>query len=253
MALAPVALILALALAQGAGGAPAAAPAVAPEGEAAPRGGAKEAAGDLVRRCTAAYGGERARVRLAQVRVTGRVTSELHPGEPGRLTRLFLRPGRLRVEVAFPGGAPEVQVLDGPRSFRYGQPVTGTAALALQLQAARLELPALLEDRAGRTTDLGEVKHEGRPVRVLGIEISPGLRLEVGIDPGTARIAYARGVAQNGPSTLEVFTVFRDYRVVDGVLVAFREEGYANGQPTGDVDLDKVEFPDELPEGAFEP
>jgi len=37
------------------------------------------------------------------------------------------------------------------------------------------------------------------------------------------------------------------------VLVAFREEGYANGQPTGDVDVEAVEFPEELPEEAFQP
>ena len=250
MALAPVALILALALAQEAGGAPTPAPGTPGE---APQASDKESVGELVRRCAAAYGGERARVRLARVRVTGRVSSELHPGEPGRLTRLFSRPGRLRQEVAFEGGAPEVQVLDGGRAFRYGRPVAGTAALALQLQAARLELPMLLAEWEGRVTDLGEIRHEGRPVRVLGLEIGPGLRLEVGIDPGSARIAYVRGVAQNGPSTLEMFTVFRDYRTVDGVLVAFREEGYANGQPTGDIDLGAVEFLEELPEGAFQP
>ncbi|HVO18290.1 MAG TPA: hypothetical protein VMU15_03485 [Anaeromyxobacter sp.] len=252
MAAAPVALILALALAQEAGGAAPGSRWAAGEAAPPPASG-KEPAGELVRRCAAAYGGERARVRLARVRAVGRVSSELHPGEPGRLTRLFSRPGRLRLEVAFPGSAPEVQVLDGARAFRYGQPVTGTAALALQLQAARLELPMLLVEWDGRATDLGEIQHEGRPVRVLGLEVGPGLRLEVGIDPVTARIAYVRGLAQNGPSTLEVFTVFRDYKAVDGVLVAFREEGYANGQPTGDVDVEAVEFPEELPEEAFQP
>ena len=246
MAAAPVALILALALSQEAG--------VAPAGEpAASEAAAKESTGELVRRCAAAYGGERARVQLSRVRATGRVTSALHPGEPGKLTRLFSRPGRLRLELAFEGGAPEVEVLDGARAFRYGQPITGTAALALQLQAARLELPMLLVEREGRVLDLGEVEHEGHPVRVLGLEVGPGTRLEVGIDPGTARIAYVRGLARNGPSSLELFTVYREYRVVDGVLVAFREEGYANGQPTGDVDLEKVEFLEEAPEGSFQP
>ena len=101
--------------------------------------------------------------------------------------------------------------------------------------------------------DQGEVTHEGRKVRVLGIEIAAGMRVEAGMDPGSGRILYARGLARAGPRELELFTVYHDFRTVDGVLVPFREEGWANGEPTGDVELSTVEFPDDVPESAFEP
>jgi hypothetical protein len=218
-----------------------------------PPGAEKESAGALIHRCAAAYGGERARVRQGKVRVVGNIRSKLHPGQVGVETRTFVRANRLRVEVAFPGSASEVRVLDGARAFRYGQPATGQVALALQLQAARLDLPALLAEWESKVEDMGPVEYEGQPLRVLGLEISPGARLEAGLDPRTARIVYVRGLARNGPSQLEFFTVYRDFRTVDGVLQPFREEGWTNSEPTGDLDLTKVEFLDDVPEGAFAP
>jgi len=207
----------------------------------------------LIRRSMAAYGGERARVRLGRVRAAGKITSPLHPGEVGRYARTFGRPGRLRQEVAFPGGPAEVRVLDGARAFRYGEPAQGSVAVTLQLQAARLDLPALLLERESGVVDEGEVTHEGQKLRVLGLEIAADVRLEVGIEPRSARILYVRGLARSGPRELELFDVFHDFRMVDGVLVAFEEEGWANGEPTGEVEFSKVEFPDDLADADFEP
>jgi hypothetical protein len=159
----------------------------------------------------------------------------------------------VRLEVGFAGSAPEVRLLDGARAFRYGEPATPPVVATLQLEAARLDLPMIFEDRVAQLQDQGEVEHEGQKVRVLGMELAPGVRLEAGIDPKTARILYARGLTRTGPRELEVFTVFRDFRMVDGVLVAFHEEAYANGESTGDVDLTSVEFLDDVAESAFQP
>jgi hypothetical protein len=213
----------------------------------------RETAAVLIRRSMAAYGGSRARVRLGKVRAVGVISSTLHPGEVGRFSRTFDRGRGLRIEVGFTHGDPEVRILRGAQGFRYGEPAPAAVTAALQLEAARLELPALLLEREAQVQDQGDVKHEGQTLRVLGLELSPGSRLECGIEPKTGRILYVRGLAQSGPRELELFTVYRSFRVVDGVLVAFREEGYANDQPTGDVDIGSVEFPDGIPGDAFQP
>ena len=207
----------------------------------------------LVRRCMSAHGGSRARVRLGRVRVTGTISSRLHPGEAAAYGRTFARGRGVRIEVGYTGSEPEVRLLDGARAFRYGEPAPGPVAAALQLEAARLDLPALLEDRQAEVQDQGEVQHEGRALRVLGLELAAGARIEAGIDPKTGRILYARGLARSGPREIEVFTVYRDFRTVDGVLVPFREEGYANGEATGDVQLTRVELLDEVAESVFQP
>ena len=262
MASSSVALALAAAFATGAP-----APAPAPGSEVPPTAGTPAAALEparapaaeretievLVRRCMNAYGGSRARVRLGRVRVIGKVSSRLHPGEAGTFARTFARGRGLRIEVGFAGSAPEVRLLDGPRAFRYGEPAPKPVAAALQLEAARLDLPALLEDREAEVQDQGEVEHEGQRLRVLGLELAAGARIEAGIDPRTGRILYARGLARSGPRELEVFTVYRNFRTVDGILVAFKEEGYANGEATGDVELAAVELLDEVPESVFQP
>ncbi len=213
----------------------------------------REPVSALIRRSLAAYGGERAQVQMGRVRATGNVSSALHPGVVGRLTRVFSRSNRLRLEVAFPGSSPEVRVLDGARAFRYGEPAPGPVASILQMQAARLDLPALLAEWEPRVVELGEVTHEGQKLRVLGLEIAAGVRVEAAIDPRSGRIPYVRCLARSGPRDLETFTVYHDFRVVDGVLVPFKEEGWANGEPTGEVVLTKVEFLEEVPESAFEP
>ncbi len=248
----PVALAFAAILAAGEAPAPAE-PGAAPEAAPAAPQPEKEPVAALIRRSMAAYGGERARVRLGTVKVAGKITSPLHPGETGRYTRVFSRTGRLRMEIAFPGSAPEVRVLDGARAFRYGEPAPGPVATTLQLQAARLDLPALLLEWEARVVDEGEVTHEGQKLRVLGLEIGAGMRVEAGIDPRSGRILYARGVARTGPRELELFTVYHDFRMVDGVLVAFHEDGWANREPTGEVELNGVEFPEDIPDTAFQP
>jgi hypothetical protein len=253
MASLPVALALAAILAAGRGPAPAAAGAAAPGATSAAAQPEKEPAAAIIRRSMAAYGGERARVRLGRVKATGKITSPLHAGEVGSYTRTFSRSSRLRLEIAFPGSSPEVRLLDGARAFRYGEPAPGPAAALLQLQAARLDLPALLLEWEPRVVDLGEVTHEGRTLRVLALEVGAGVRVEAGIDPKGGRILYVRGLARAGPRELDTYTLYRDFRIVDGVLVPFQEEGWANGEPTGRIELAGVEFLDEVPESAFEP
>jgi hypothetical protein len=176
-----------------------------------------------------------------------------HPGEPGRFSRTFVRGRGLRLEVGFTQSEPEVRVLNGARAWRYGEPAAPAVAAALQLEAARLDLPALLLDREAQVQDQGEVKHEGQTLRVLGLEITPTARLECGVEPRTGRILYVRGLVQSGPRELELFTVFRNFKVVDGVLVPFREEEYANGESIGDLDIGSLEFLDDVADEVFQP
>jgi len=219
----------------------------------APRvGPAPEAARALVRRCVAAYGGKAALARAAVTRQEGRVTSILH-AEPGRIVRAYARPGRLRVETAFPGSPPEVRVLDGGRGWRNGEEVESARLASMMLQAARLDLPALLSAWVERLEDHGTAELDGMTVRVVAIEPAPGLVVEALVDPASARILRSRGASRDRGMPLEFVTTYGDFRTVEGVLVPFRERNWANGQSTGETVLDKVEFPKALPPEVFRP
>jgi hypothetical protein len=205
----------------------------------------------LVRRCVDAYGGAIAVTRLAHVREEGTVTSQvLHPGAPGRISRSYERSGKLRVEIAYPDSPVEVRVLDGGRGWRFGEEVQGPFLVSMILQAARLDLPALLAAWESKVVDAGTVEHEGKSLRVLSLEVAPSVVVEAGIDPDTGRILFSQGTARGG-MPLKFVTTYSDFRKVDGVLVPFREGNWANGKATGETVIEKVEFVREFPETTF--
>ena len=185
----------------------------------------------------------------------GKVTPALPGGKAGRLSRTFERPRRLRVEIAYPGEEPEVRVLDGARGWRNGVEVSGTVQwAAMALQAARLDLPRLLADERLKLVDGGAVKRGGRRLRAVTVPLGGGMVLTVEIDPKTGRILRSSGRVDAGHgTTLELATAYSDFRRVGGVLVPFREAGFAQGQRTGDTALGRVELLRDAPQGSFRP
>jgi hypothetical protein len=212
-----------------------------------------EGVAGVVRRCVDAYGGKAALARAAATRQEGSVTSILNPGATGRIVRVYARPGKLRVEIVFPGARSEVRILDGGKGWRDGEEVESARLAAMILQAARLDLPALLQAWEARLEDRGVADIDGTQVRVLALQPAPGLVVEAGIDPRSGRILRSRGASRDPGMPLEFVTSYEDFRKVDGVLVAFREKNWANGRNTGETTLEKVEFPKALPETTFRP
>ncbi len=208
----------------------------------------------LIQRCVAAYGGRAAVAKAARSRAEGTVTSVvLHPGETGRIVRDYERPGRLRVEIAYPGDPKEVRVLDGGRGWRNGEDATGPRLDAMILQAARLDMPALLQASGAGVKDGGEGRVEGRRVRLLAIEPGPGMIVEAAIDPETGRILRTRGASTSGPVPLEFVTTYSQFKHLDGVLVPMLEENWANGQSTGVTKIQKATFPKTFVSETFRP
>jgi len=206
----------------------------------------------LVARCVQAHGGPAAAARAARQQQVGTVTSLLHPGAVGRIGRVYERSGRLRVEVQWPGEDGEIRVLDGGQGWRQGRPVGGGHLASMVLQAARLDLPALLAAQEARLEDRGVQTVEGRKVRVLALELAPQLFVEAGLDPATGRLLRSRGYS-TGLEKVDFITTYEDHRVVDGVLVAFREVNWANGKTTGETVLEQASFPAALPPEMFRP
>jgi hypothetical protein len=146
-----------------------------------------------------------------------------------------------------------VRVLDGARGWRGGEEATGPRLDAMVLQAARLDVVALLAVPGTKIVDGGAAFVSGIRVRVLSFEPAPGLTVEAQIDPASGRVLRTRG-SSGGPHVPVAFeTTYGEFRKVDGVLVAFHEWNWANGKSTGETVLEKVEFPRELPPGTFAP
>ncbi len=212
----------------------------------------------LVAKVLQAYGGREALQRARAVRQEGTVTSSLR-GSAGHLLRLYQRPGSLRVEIAYPGHAPEVRVVSGGRvgqggyGDRDGREVTGTPMhAAMVLQAARMALPLSLAEEGAQVVDLGTVERGGKSLRALGLAVEKGIQVVTEIDPSTGLVLRSEG-AMPGPggTRIEFATEYADFRRVGGVLFPFREENWARGQHTGATVLSRIEVLAAAPDGAF--
>lgn len=198
----------------------------------------------FVDRVIAVYGGKEALSRARTVRQTGQTVSLTRGGVTATLTRVFQRPDKLRVEIAFPGEQVEVRILNGTRGWRRNSEISGPMYNAMLLQAARIALPLLLVEKMANLKDLGtEAGPGGALFRVLQLPLRSDLALFVLIDVETGRIRHSRGslYADERP-IMEFATTYADFRSWNGILVAGREEQYAMGRHVGHTLIEKVEI-----------
>jgi hypothetical protein len=212
-------------------------------------------AAQVLARATEAWGGEEVIRRHVAMVQEGEVTSVLAGDEPGRLTRIFERPGRLRVNILYPGSqGQEQRIVDGARAWRDGEEVSGTpSAGAMSLQAARLDLPWMLMQARDALVDGGEVERDGRHLHALTVPLTPEASVTAEIDPATGLVSRSVARYQSPRGAVEFVTEYSDHRTVDGQKVPFREVNWAQGRRTGTTVLRRVEFLREAPTGAFEP
>ncbi len=204
----------------------------------------------LVPRIEQAYGGAEALARVGALRETGTLES---PRGVAKTVRVFAPPGRLRVEIVYPGGDSEVRVLDGRNGWRNGEQVVGPPRDAMVLQAARLDLPVLLLRNRAALVDLGDVKRDGKILRGIGVPLGGKLNIAVTVDPKSALIVRSEGALPGLAGQMRFATDYSDFRKVQGVLFAFHEDNFASGQQTGVTRLEEIELLDAAPESAFRP
>ena len=205
----------------------------------------------VIDKVVAEYGGRKAFAAAHALRQKGRVTTETRGS--AALVREFSRPDRLRVELKYPGNT-EVRLLDGGSAFREGRPVGGPMRDAMLLQAARLDLPALLDEARGRVGDLGVQQRGGVALRALLVPLGFGLELTVFVDERSGRIRRSEGSVPAGAmGRVEFSTDYSDFRRAKGVLFAFTEENFASGTRTGQTQLETVEVMDALPAATWSP
>jgi hypothetical protein len=185
---------------------------------------------DVVSNVVKEYGGKAAWQKVTSLRETGTVVPVMLKGD-GKLTRTWLGPGKLNVEIVYPADT-EVRIVDGDHGTRNGKEVTGGNLDGMRLQAARLELPMLLVSRRASLKDLGTM--DG--IRAVEISLADTLALTVNIDPKTWHILRSTGKA----SGLEFVVDYSDFRRVGGLLFPFAEAGMAQGMPTANTKFDAI-------------
>jgi len=210
---------------------------------------------ELVERVLDAYGGRAALDRVKAYRAEGRVVAVMQ-GREGPTTRLFQRPNRLRIELRY-AVEPELRIVAGARGWRGSEdgvePASGPMLDAMILQAARAAVPWILMEHAAEARRIEPREHRGRQLVGLEIPLGGGMTLRLWIDPSTRRVEVSQGtLAHHGMGTA-FETAYGDFRMVDGVLFAFREENYASGAHTGYTAIERVVLNPKPRPGDFAP
>jgi len=210
----------------------------------------------LVERILDAYGGRAALDTVRAYRMEGTLFAVMRHDEVNTV-RVFARPGRLKVLIDYEDGA-EVRIVDGANGWRnsHGGPVdpaSGPMREAMVLQTARAGVPWVLADHAAQVRIVEPLRKAGRRYDGLELTLDGGLVFRAYADPRTHRIHVSRGVIAHGGMQTAFETVYDDFRRVNGVLFAFREENWASGMKTGITSLDEIVVNPALSDDEFVP
>lgn len=214
---------------------------------------AEMSAAEIVAQVFAACGGKEALGRVRAYRMEGSVTSSLRGA--GTMVRTFARPDKLKVSLDYPGH-PEQRLLDGTQGWRSDGkgnllPSEGFLLGSMLLQAARADLPWLLEEKLALAKALPPMD-EGK---LAGLEfpLGDGLSLTVYVETATGRIVRSSGVLNTSTLKTSFATSYSDFRSVEGVLFPFRESNSAANTTTGDTIITSVRINPPLAENEFRP
>ncbi len=209
-----------------------------------------------IARILEAYGGRAKLEAVKAYRIEGTVFSTMRHEEVPT-TRVFARPDRFKSLLDYPEGI-EARIVDGRRGWRmnHGAPLReaeGPMLLAMELQAARSDLPWLLAEREADAREIESRREDGETLPGLEIVLREGLVLRVWTHPRTHLVLVSQGSLRTGGAFTQFENYFSDFRDVDGVKFPFREENFASGAQTGVTTVKRVALNPKLGPAEFRP
>lgn len=214
----------------------------------------------LIAQVLKAYGGRAALAKVRAYRMEGEVYSAMRH-ETAPTTRVFARPGRLKVRIEYSRG-PEIRLLDGARGWRSegGRALEeshGPMLDAMTLQAARADVPWVLAEHEAQARIIAPQTLDSLTLVGLEIPIADSLTLRVYVDPATHWVRLTQSLLDRGPVHTQFETLYSDFRKVDGdssgIVYAWHEDNRASGMPTGVTTLKRVLLEPTLAQGEFSP
>jgi hypothetical protein len=215
---------------------------------AAPAFAADSSSEALLAKLVAAYGGQAQLDAVRSYRMTGTVLAE-RARAAAPMQRVLVRPDRLRVVIEYPTGS-ELREIDGARGWRGSPqarvPATGALLDSMRLQLARAKLPWILLERRASLGACGADASPGSAC--LAVQLEEGLELDAYVEPRTGLVVRAVTRLERGPLRTSFDTRFSDFRKVDGVEFAFKEENFAGGTHTAVTSVETITVNPELGE-----
>jgi hypothetical protein len=148
-------------------------------------------------------------------------------------------------------------MLDGMRGWRDRgtgpQTVTGMLLTAMILQAARADLPWILDAHRNVVRVVGPVVRGDRSLVGLEIQMGTSMLFRAYVDTDTHYVVESLGILMAGGQQVRFETRYTDFRSVDGIVFPFAEENYASGTHTGSTRITSVDVNPDVAPGTFQP
>ncbi len=204
----------------------------------------------------AAHGGWEKLERVKAYRVEGDLFA-MRRHESAPTVRVSAGPERIKILIEYSDGH-EARLLNGRKGWRaYGggafEPSGGPMYDAMVLQAARADVPWILHERAAEARRCEPFVHDSLSLPGIEIPLGEGLRLRVFVDPASWRVRVSQGLLSHGGMETHFETIYTDWRDVEGIPFAFREENWASGTFTGTTTIRRIVINPRLMNGEFTP
>lgn len=210
----------------------------------------------LVSRVLEAYGGRVALSKVGAYRMEG-VLFSLQRHDESPTVRVFARPARLKILIGYDKSS-EVRLVDGAKGWRKVsggtlESASGPMLDAMVLQAARADVPWILAERESSARLVEPLERGDERLPGIEIPLENGLRLRAYVHPRTHRVEVSQGLLDHGGMSTHFETVYSDFRKVDGLWFAHREENWASGTQTGITTIRRILLDPKLAPGEFAP
>jgi hypothetical protein len=187
----------------------------------------------------------------AIIRETG-TTKSIMRGD-GALLRLYKAPDSFHIEINYETSS-EIRTMVGAMAWSQHTPANPMLRAAIALQAGRMAMPWNMLAKPSVAIDLGTASNaEGKTVRTIEFPLEEQLKLVVEIEQETGHILRSRGILSVGEDTIEFATVYSNFRKEHGRIRATHEEQFARGVNVSHSTIEKIEYPESVPESAFVP
>lgn len=170
--------------------------------------------------------------------------------DTGNDVRYIEQPGKLRVELFYSKGSAEQRIINNDRGYNavQGGPqneAKGPQLSAMKIQRARMYTPLTLKNKI---KSLSLAKDDGYSILILK---EGEITTRYYVNEETNLIDKVVGSLQMGGQNMEFITEYSDYRSVDGVMIAHKENKFAMGMNTAQNTLKDIRLSVVHKDGSF--
>lgn len=193
--------------------------------------------------------------KLAAIKTIRATYVSEQDGKPVMLVNLLKRPNKFRRDISYAGDT-IIYGYDGNSAWQFDSgaksPTSAPADVAAELKKNDIDGPLVNYKEKGNKIELiGNEKLGGKDVYNLKATLKDGHSSNIYIDAKSFIEVAEAGFRRRGGKRIDFVTLYKDCRLVQGILFPFLVEQKSSDGESGSLYLKKVEFNVPIPDFQF--